>query len=400
MIRVSYVVVSAVSKLVSKIRYFVIPVVFMLAVVGFAQPAAAEVALLEGQDQAIVPGDQVSYTFYVRNNNRLTETVKVNVETNFEYTLSANNFELNYGDSRQVVVVATAPMEVEERIEEVVTIRFLEISTIDTKSLEYSFLVVVIPPEEIPDEDHDGIPDWKDPDYRDDRYEDDYYDDDFFPEGWSVERLKTLFIQLYLLAIIITIIGLVAAVYIIRSRFLEEFDETLWDVELRPCINTIFQGGYADPKMRWIWTMRNIYSSIGIVLVFWLSLIIMDILFFRDFPIITLMCGTALVFLLIWDPIQAAFYYQNYRFILKKDRIVVHSGIVTRWKTVVPYVRITDVDTIAWFWDRIYGLKTIRINTAGSSSPEAYIKGIRNPEPIIQHIMRRARIAKESVSSQ
>lgn len=391
--------VKYVLKRVSRASTVIVPVLLLLPLVSFIPGVAAEVALLEGKDQAVGPGEGVEYRFYVRNNNRISEKVTISVSTDFDHTISSNDFQLGYGEDRDVTVTVTAPEDAEIEIEETVIIMFLEISNVDTDTSGFSFYLLVVPPEEIPDEDGDGIPDYEDEDYDDGYYDDDY--DSFpFESEEQIEEIKMLFVQLYLLAVVVTIIAMVSAVVIIKRKFIEAFDESLWDVEIRSHINTIFQGGYAHPSMKTIWTLRNIGGSIGGVFAFWAGFLVFDIFFWSGFPIVSLICGTALVFLLIWAPIQANFYYENYRFILKKDRVVVHSGIVTRWKTVVPYVRITDVDTIAGFWDRIYGVKTIRINTAGSSSPEAYIKGVFNPEPIMDHILKKARIARDGAGLQ
>jgi membrane protein YdbS with pleckstrin-like domain len=390
--------VSYVVTLVFRASAYAVPVMMLLALVCCVPGVSAEVVLLEGKSAEVGPGEKVVYSFYVRNNDRITETVTISVDTDFEYGLSTNNFRLTYGEEREVTVTVVAPSDVEEYIEEVVVIVFLEVSNINTVSTDFVFLIEVIPPEEIPDEDQDGIPDWEDEDYVD---EDDYYDDydyDSFPfESEEQEnQIKTLVTQLIVLGVIITTICFIIYVLVIRWKCLEDFDEVVWDVELRPQVNTIYQGGYAHPSAKTVWTIENMIGSIGGVLLCWACFVMFDFLFFWGFPpLVTISAVVALVFLLIWAPIKARFYYHNYRFILKKDKLVVHSGIVTRWKTVVPYVRITDVDTIAGFWDRMWGLKTIRINTAGSSTPEAYIKGIFNPEPIMEQLLKKARLARD-----
>ena len=72
-----------------------------------------------------------------------------------------------------------------------------------------------------------------------------------------------------------------------------------------------------------------------------------------------------------------------------------YDGFFTFNKKTVPYERITDINLNKSLFDRIFGVGTIKINTAGSSLiSEINIRYIRNPENIFEEINRE--VKKES----
>jgi len=60
-------------------------------------------------------------------------------------------------------------------------------------------------------------------------------------------------------------------------------------------------------------------------------------------------------------------YYRSYFYEIHKDEVVVHTGVLTRRVTHVPLQRITNLEVLRGPLDRVLGLGTINIQTAGST---------------------------------
>ena len=99
-------------------------------------------------------------------------------------------------------------------------------------------------------------------------------------------------------------------------------------------------------------------------------------------PIVSIISGTILLVCIGVAPVWAYLYHQAYNFDIREKRIIIHRGIVARRKVMIPYTRIQNVDTIAGFIQRLLGIYSIQIETAGTSNAEGRIQGILIPEPI------------------
>jgi len=60
-------------------------------------------------------------------------------------------------------------------------------------------------------------------------------------------------------------------------------------------------------------------------------------------------------------------YYRSYFYEIHEDEVVMHTGILTRRVTHVPLQRITNLEVLRGPFDRVLGLGTIHIQTAGST---------------------------------
>jgi membrane protein YdbS with pleckstrin-like domain len=68
--------------------------------------------------------------------------------------------------------------------------------------------------------------------------------------------------------------------------------------------------------------------------------------------------------------------YRIWRFELQDDAIFIVRGVITRVRAVVPYVRVQHVDTQRGPLDRILGLSSVVIYTAGSRGADVTIPGL------------------------
>lgn len=69
--------------------------------------------------------------------------------------------------------------------------------------------------------------------------------------------------------------------------------------------------------------------------------------------------------------------YSVWRFELREDALYIERGVLTRVKTVVPFVRVQHVDSQRGPVERTIGLATVVVYTAGSRSADVAIPGLR-----------------------
>ena len=171
-------------------------------------------------------------------------------------------------------------------------------------------------------------------------------------------------------------------------------------------IQEALQNGKAHHNMKKIWMIRwaagmvflfiFLFLIIGIV---FLDLIIdagiIGIIFY--YFIIPLIIG--LLFSYGW----ASLYWNNYRFEVGAERVKITRGVIGKRVTNIPYERIQNVNIYRGVLDRIFGLYSIEIETAGGfnimstggygtrMSSEGSIQGLRKPELIADFILAKAK---------
>jgi len=123
-----------------------------------------------------------------------------------------------------------------------------------------------------------------------------------------------------------------------------------------------------DPRIRTIWIARTVL--VGLVL----GAIAAAALFSLGVPLalaIAVVPVPAIVFLPL--PILR---YRIWRYEIREDAIYLERGVITRVRTVVPYVRIQHVDTSRGPLARAVGLATVVVYTAGSRGADVTISGL------------------------
>ncbi|MEE8334800.1 MAG: PH domain-containing protein [Candidatus Neomarinimicrobiota bacterium] len=77
---------------------------------------------------------------------------------------------------------------------------------------------------------------------------------------------------------------------------------------------------------------------------------------------------------------------KNLEYIIREDRITLHKGIITKTQQNIPYRSITDFALTRGFFDRIIGIGSISIQTAGQSQSasgyEGTLKGLLDYEEL------------------
>ncbi|MHA2252848.1 MAG: PH domain-containing protein [Candidatus Kariarchaeaceae archaeon] len=101
--------------------------------------------------------------------------------------------------------------------------------------------------------------------------------------------------------------------------------------------------------------------------------------------------GLILVFILLTTWFAKAYYHSIF-FEIVEDEVHVNRGIITKTRKIVPYRTITNVEIKRGPYDRLLGLGTIELQTAGFSSnkmgPEERLDGLpANELDIIQSLI-------------
>lgn len=74
--------------------------------------------------------------------------------------------------------------------------------------------------------------------------------------------------------------------------------------------------------------------------------------------------------------LHAHFRYRLWRYDVQSDALFLHRGVLTRVRTVVPYVRVQHVDTQRNPLERALGLSRVVVYTAGSRGADVTIPGL------------------------
>ena len=82
--------------------------------------------------------------------------------------------------------------------------------------------------------------------------------------------------------------------------------------------------------------------------------------------------GAILLMWIISYPI-AHFWIKNLKYIIREDRVTINKGILTKTQQNIPFRSVTDFALKRTIYDRILGIGSIKIQTAGQSqSPSGY----------------------------
>jgi uncharacterized protein len=92
--------------------------------------------------------------------------------------------------------------------------------------------------------------------------------------------------------------------------------------------------------------------------------------------------------------------YTNFTYELAETELIIREGIFTRKTSVIPYVRIQNINSERTVFERLLGLATLSIETAGTNpgESEAQLPGISNRYELINHILALAAEAKQNGS--
>ncbi len=124
-----------------------------------------------------------------------------------------------------------------------------------------------------------------------------------------------------------------------------------------------------EPRIRYVWIISWFFlatflaAMVSIVDGVWLGFI---------YPL-----GTPIFFiLLIFGIIHSILRYRVWKYEVREDSLYLERGVFRRIKTVVPYSRIQHVDSQRGVFERMIGLSTLVVYTAGSRGADVNIPGL------------------------
>lgn len=124
-----------------------------------------------------------------------------------------------------------------------------------------------------------------------------------------------------------------------------------------------------DPRVRLRWGLEAAATVVAVAL----AATLLDRYLLRLSP----WFGLALALLLV--PVAALYIrarYRSWRYELQPDALSLERGVFTKVDTAVPYVRVQHVDTQRDPLDRLLGLGSVVVYTAGSRGADVTVPGL------------------------
>ncbi|WP_049900936.1 PH domain-containing protein [Natrinema sp. J7-1] len=123
------------------------------------------------------------------------------------------------------------------------------------------------------------------------------------------------------------------------------------------------------PRIRLLWIARGALAA-GVLAV---ALVVLDQ---WQLTVPTVAIGVVIALALVLVVAYAVRLYQVWRFELQDDALYLERGVVTFVETAVPFVRVQHVDTQFGPIERVLGLSSVVVYTAGSRNADVRIPGL------------------------
>jgi len=156
---------------------------------------------------------------------------------------------------------------------------------------------------------------------------------------------------------------------------------------------------YLDPKVKLVWFLPTAAALIIIWLIAFFAVIFaVDTahVFGMEKPVFLLMLAIALA-VFIGVPVYAYIHmdFMSFTYALEETEFVIRQGVITRHTSVIPYNRIQNINTLRTLIERLLGLASLQIETAGSTThAEGHLPGVINKDKLIAEIMEKVEGAK------
>lgn len=132
-----------------------------------------------------------------------------------------------------------------------------------------------------------------------------------------------------------------------------------------------------------------------IIIILWCIQFDTDEVWIQEVFLIITIILSIFAFLIPWivinllNLIYILYYIKNFSYKLTNSNIELKHGILTKKRVTIPYSRVQNINIVHGLFDRIYGLYTVKIETAGATAvgraaqgfgrPEGYIPGLKDP---------------------
>lgn len=122
------------------------------------------------------------------------------------------------------------------------------------------------------------------------------------------------------------------------------------------------------PRIRWVWALNGAIGAVVIGAIIGVASFVLRELLWPGPVAFTVLLVVGLGFALAR--------YRAWRYRVRADSLLLDRGVVTRVRTVVPYVRIQHVDSRRGPVERLLGLASVVVYTAGSRGADVTIPGL------------------------
>jgi membrane protein YdbS with pleckstrin-like domain len=123
-----------------------------------------------------------------------------------------------------------------------------------------------------------------------------------------------------------------------------------------------------NEKIRYFWLLEAVVASVIIGVVIFAALYIFAggyLGYASVMPVVTAVAA--------WYGIRR---YANWGFEVRDDHLYIEHGVIKKVYSMVPYVRVQHIDTDRGPIDRVLGLSTLRVYTAGSKGADIKVPGL------------------------
>ncbi|WP_415381981.1 PH domain-containing protein [Halosimplex sp. TS25] len=98
----------------------------------------------------------------------------------------------------------------------------------------------------------------------------------------------------------------------------------------------------------------------------------------------------------LYGIVRSILLYRSWRYVVREESLYLTRGVFTKVQTVVPYVRVQHIDTRRSAFERVLGLSTLVVYTAGSRGADVTIPGLEpDTAEDLQSRLERLAIASE-----
>lgn len=142
-----------------------------------------------------------------------------------------------------------------------------------------------------------------------------------------------------------------------------------------------------ERKIKYLWTGISVFIGLifGSIISGILYVITNSVLAFAALPVLALLLGY-----------YSILRYRNWGFELKEDHLYIEHGVLKKVYSMVPYVRVQHIDTNRGPVERVLGVSTLRVYTAGSKGADIKIPGLDREEAAeLQKKLRDSAISSE-----
>lgn len=128
-----------------------------------------------------------------------------------------------------------------------------------------------------------------------------------------------------------------------------------------------------DPRIRWLWVGRALFLAL------FLGAIptVVTVVAFEQYVWVG---PTLFVLVGVLGITHSLFLYRSWEYHVREDSMFLDRGVLTNVQTVVPYVRVQHIDTSRGPLERLVGLSTLVVYTAGSRGADVTVPGLTPEE--------------------